>query len=78
MIGTGFFGFLLSFFGLPFSIFMGAGRNASPLHLPIQSGAYNPTVPPIQPKSRLVTNMNIGLTFLAIELVFGGRRHGDE
>ena len=75
---AGFFTLLLSFFGLPFSIFMGAGQDTLPHRLWIQSGAHNATVPRIHAKSILVAIMNIGPTFLSIKLAFGGGRHGDE
>ena len=65
---------LLSFFEPAFSIFMGAGRDILALRLWIQSGAHNATVPQNQTQSILVTIMNIGPTFLAIKLAFGGGR----
>ena len=73
-----FFTLLLSFFGLPFSIFMGAGQDTLSHHLWIQSGAHNANVPQNQTQSILVTIMNIGLTSLSMKLAFGGSRHGDE
>ena len=78
IFAAGIFGFLLSFNGLPFGIFMRAGQDMVPLCLRIQSGAHNTTVPLIYAKSTLVTIMSIGLTFLAIELAFGGGRHGTQ
>ena len=44
----------------------------------MQSGARNTTVPQIEVESILVTIMNIGQSFLAIKLAFGGGRHGDK
>jgi len=73
-----FFTLLLSFFGLPFSILMGAGQDTLSHRLWIQSGAHNAIVPQNQAKSILVTIMNIGPTSLSIKLAFGGSRHGDE
>jgi ABC-type spermidine/putrescine transport system permease subunit II len=70
---AGFFGFLLSFNELPFSIFMRAGQDTLPLYLWIQSGAHNTTVPLIYAMSTLVTVASVGLTFLAIRLAFGGQ-----
>jgi len=76
IFAAGFFGFLLSFNELPFSIFMRAGQDTLPLYLWIQSGAHNTTVPLIYAMSTLVTLVSIGLTFLAIKLAFGGGRDG--
>ena len=75
---AGFSTLLLSFFGLPFSMFMGAGQDTPPLRLWIQSGAHNATVPQNQTQSILVTIMNIGPTFLSIKLACRGGRHGSE
>ena len=72
---AGFFGFLLSFNELPFSIFMRAGQDTLPLYLWIQSGAHNTTVPLIYAMSTIVTVGSIGLTFLAIKLAFGGGKN---
>ena len=69
---AGFFGFLLSFNELPFSIFMRSGQDTLPLYLWIQSGAHNTTVPLIYAMSTIVTIGSILLTFLAIKLAFGG------
>ena len=78
IFAAGFFGFLLSFNELPFSIFMRAGQDTLPLYLWIQSGAHNTTVPLIYAMSTLVTIASIGLTFLAIKLAFGGGRDGKQ
>jgi ABC-type spermidine/putrescine transport system permease subunit II len=74
---AGFFGFLLSFNELPFSIFMRAGQDTLPLYLWIQSGAHNTTVPLIYAMSTIITVGSIGLTFLAIKLAFGGGQKND-
>ena len=76
IFAAGFFGFLLSFNELPFSVFMRSGQDTLPLYLWIQSGAHNTTVPLIYAMSTLVTIASVGLTFLAIKLAFGGGRHG--
>ena len=55
-----------------------AGQDPLPLRLWIQSGAHKTTVQLSQAKSILVTIMNIGQSFLAIKLAFGGGRHGDK
>jgi ABC-type spermidine/putrescine transport system permease subunit II len=73
IFAAGFFGFLLSFNELPFSIFMRAGQDTLPLYLWIQSGAHNTSVPLIYAMSTLVTIASVGLTFLAIRLAFGGQ-----
>ena len=78
IFAAGFFGFLLSFNELPFSIFMRAGQDTLPLYLWIQSGAHNTTVPLIYAMSTLVTIVSIGLTFLAIKLAFGGGKDGKQ
>ncbi len=72
---AGFFGFLLSFNELPFSIFMRSGQDTLPLYLWIQSGAHNTTVPLIFAMSTIVTIGSIGLTFVAIKLAFGGGKN---
>lgn len=76
IFAAGFFGFLLSFNELPFSIFMRSGEDTLPLYLWIQSGAHNTSVPLIYAMSTLVTIVSIGLTYLAIRLAFGGRMAG--
>lgn len=70
IFAAGFFGFLLSFNELPFSIFMRSGQDTLPLYLWVQSGAHNTTVPLIYAMSTLVTVASIILTFVAIKLAF--------
>ena len=70
IFAAGFFGFLLSFNELPFSIFMRSGQDTLPLYLWVQSGAHNTTVPLIYAMSTLVTVASIVLTFIAIKLAF--------
>jgi len=70
IFAAGFFGFLLSFNELPFSIFMRSGQDTLPLYLWVQSGAHNTTVPLIYALSTLVTVASVGLTFIAIKLAF--------
>ena len=74
IFAAGFFGFLLSFNELPFSIFLRAGQMTLPLYLWVQSGAHNTSVPLIYAMSTLVVIASVGLTFLAIRLAFGGVR----
>lgn len=71
IFAAGFFGFLLSFNELPFSIFMRAGDITLPLYLWIQSGAHNSSVPLIFALSTLITIASIVLTFIAIKVAFG-------
>ena len=71
IFASGFFGFLLSFNELPFSIFMRAGQITLPLYLWIQSGAHNSSVPLIFALSTLITIASIILTFIAIKMAFG-------
>ncbi|MGD9538180.1 MAG: ABC transporter permease [Alphaproteobacteria bacterium] len=71
IFAAGFFGFLLSFNELPFSIFMRAGQITLPLYLWIQSGAHNSSVPLIFALSTLITIASIILTFIAIKVAFG-------
>ena len=75
IFAAGFFGFLLSFNELPFSIFLRAGEMTLPLYLWVQSGAHNTSVPLIYAMSTLVAIASIGLTFLAIKLTFGGGKN---
>ncbi len=70
IFAAGFFGFLLSFNELPFSIFMRAGQATLPLYLWIQSGAHNTSVPLIFAMSTLVTISSIFLTFIAFRVGF--------
>ena len=51
-----------------------SARRAS--HRRRREGAHNTTVPLIYAMSTLLTIVSIGLTFLAIELAFGGGRDG--
>jgi ABC-type spermidine/putrescine transport system permease subunit II len=71
IFAAGFFGFLLSFNELPFSIFMRAGQITLPIYLWIQSGAHNSSVPLIFALSTLITIASIILTFIAIRVAFG-------
>lgn len=74
IFAAGFFGFLLSFNELPFSIFMRAGDITLPIYLWIQSGAHNSSVPLIFALSTLITIASIALTFIAIRVAFGQPR----
>jgi ABC-type spermidine/putrescine transport system permease subunit II len=76
IFAAGFFGFLLSFNELPFSIFMRAGDITLPIYLWIQSGAHNSSVPLIFALSTLITIASIVLTFVAIRVAFGQRPEG--
>ena len=71
---AGFFGFLLSFNELPFSIFMRSGQDTLPLYLWIQSGAHNTSVPLIFAMSTLITIASIFLTFVAIRVGFSEKK----
>jgi len=74
IFAAGFFGFLLSFNELPFSIFMRAGQTTLPLYLWIQSGAHNTSVPLIFAMSTLITIASIFLTFVAIKVGFSEKK----
>ncbi|MBR45253.1 MAG: hypothetical protein CMM31_01990 [Rhodospirillaceae bacterium] len=74
IFAAGFFGFLLSFNELPFSIFMRAGQTTLPLYLWIQSGAHNTSVPLIFAMSTLITIASIFLTFIAIRVGFAEKK----
>jgi len=74
IFAAGFFGFLLSFNELPFSIFMRAGQTTLPLYLWIQSGAHNTSVPLIFAMSTLITIASIFLTFVAIRVGFSEKK----
>ncbi|MBI06614.1 MAG: hypothetical protein CMM54_06490 [Rhodospirillaceae bacterium] len=74
IFAAGFFGFLLSFNELPFSIFMRAGQATLPLYLWIQSGAHNTSVPLIFAMSTLITIASIFLTFIAIRVGFSEKK----
>ncbi|MDA0230421.1 MAG: ABC transporter permease subunit [Proteobacteria bacterium] len=74
IFAAGFFGFLLSFNELPFSIFMRAGQSTLPLYLWIQSGAHNTSVPLIFAMSTLITIASIFLTFVAIRVGFSEKK----
>ena len=74
IFAAGFFGFLLSFNELPFSIFMRAGEITLPLYLWIQSGAHNTSIPLIFALSTLITIASIFLTFIAIRVGFSEKK----
>lgn len=74
IFAAGFFGFLLSFNELPFSIFMRAGQITLPLYLWIQSGAHNTSIPLIFAMSTMVTIASIFLTFVAIRVGFSEKK----
>ena len=74
IFAAGFFGFLLSFNELPFSIFMRAGQATLPLYLWIQSGAHNTSVPLSFAMSTLITIASIFLTFIAIRVGFSEKK----
>ncbi len=74
IFAAGFFGFLLSFNELPFSIFMRAGQITLPLYLWIQSGAHNTSIPLIFAMSTMITIASIFLTFVAIRVGFSEKK----
>ena len=71
IFAAGFFGFLLSFNELPFSIFMRKGDMTLPIYLWIQSGAHNSSVPLIFALSTIIALISIVITYLIVRLGFG-------
>ena len=71
IFAAGFFGFLLSFNELPFSIFMRKGDMTLPIYLWIQSGAHNSSVPLIFALSTIITIISMVVTYLIVRVGFG-------
>ncbi|MDG2475099.1 MAG: ABC transporter permease [Paracoccaceae bacterium] len=71
IFAAGFFGFLLSFNELPFSIFMRKGDMTLPIYLWIQSGAHNSSVPLIFALSTIITIISMLVTYLIVRVGFG-------
>jgi ABC-type spermidine/putrescine transport system permease subunit II len=70
IFAAGFFGFLLSFNELPFSIFMRKGDMTLPIYLWIQSGAHNSSVPLIFALSTIIALISMVITYLIVRLGF--------
>ena len=71
IFAAGFFGFLLSFNELPFSIFMRKGDMTLPIYLWIQSGAHNSSVPLIFALSTIIALVSMIITYIIVRVGFG-------
>ena len=71
IFAAGFFGFLLSFNELPFSIFMRKGDMTLPIYLWIQSGAHNSSVPLIFALSTIIALVSMIITYVIVRFGFG-------
>ncbi len=71
IFAAGFFGFLLSFNELPFSIFMRKGDMTLPIYLWIQSGAHNTSVPLIFALSTIIAIISMLITYVIVRIGFG-------
>ena len=71
IFAAGFFGFLLSFNELPFSIFMRKGDMTLPIYLWIQSGAHNSSVPLIFALSTIIALASMIITYIIVRVGFG-------
>lgn len=71
IFAAGFFGFLLSFNELPFSIFMRKGDMTLPIYLWIQSGAHNSSVPLIFALSTIIALFSMIITYVIVRFGFG-------
>lgn len=71
IFAAGFFGFLLSFNELPFSIFMRKGDMTLPIYLWIQSGAHNSSVPLIFALSTIIALISMVITYTIVKVGFG-------
>jgi ABC-type spermidine/putrescine transport system permease subunit II len=74
ILSAGFFGFLLSFNELPRSIYLRGGITTLPLFHWAETASHTTLVPLVYALSTLITLASVGLTVVALQLLFRGEQ----